>query len=270
MQRQKKKVKSGELKGKMWWRRQSSLLSNCWWRATVIYKRIRMHFKWEKSVKGCFVFFFSLRTCKHMHATAGAPSSPWRRPRRPKPGASPWSNPAVATVGAQRALSTLTRWQKTHDRRCHNAKHKHQNARQTFVPGLPVDSRGANIPSRGEITKVHPLEMGLSLASADTLSGGFCVCAAMPHFVYKALSVSFATGTRAGTSGGGRSTRTLTHGQKGKKHVTLTASGQLQRLSFGIKYEERRRSKNVTTGTSSSSSYKHFSQFAALSLSLFL
>lgn len=128
---------------------------------------------------------------------------------------------------------------------------------------------GANVSTRREIMrengKVHPLEIGLSVGLADTSSSRFCVCVAMPHFVYKALSVSFATRTRAGTRGG-RSTRTLTHKQHGK-HVTLTAIGQLQSLSFSIKYEERR---DRPTGTSQSSSFQQFSQFTAPSLSLSL
>lgn len=128
---------------------------------------------------------------------------------------------------------------------------------------------GANVSTRREIMrengKVHPLEIGLSVGLADTSSSRFCVCVAMPHFVYKALSVSFATRTRAGTRGG-RSTRTLTHKQHGK-HVTLTAIGQLQPLSFSIKYEERR---DRPTGTSQSSSFQQFSQFTAPSLSLSL
>lgn len=86
--------------------------------------------------------------------------------------------------------------------------------------GLPVDSRAKTLhlgieikQKKGGKRKANPLEMGLC--------AGFCVCAAMPHFVYKALSVCFATRTRAGTKRGGRSSQTSNTRAENMSHLPL-------------------------------------------------
>lgn len=63
---------------------------------------------------------------------------------------------------------------------------------------LPVDPRREAARGGRKVRPAERLCRGL-----DASSSGFCVCVAMPHFVYKALSASFATGDPGRNQRGG-------------------------------------------------------------------